>query len=69
MATLEQAIQQINLIQLRAFEAVFRTKSMTAAAQELHLTQPGISQHIHSLEDLLERKLFDRVHRKLLPTA
>lgn len=61
-------IDQINLNQLRVFESVFRTKSMTHAARELHLTQSGVSQHIKALEDVLELKLFDRVKQKLIPT-
>ncbi len=35
----------------------------------MHLTQSGISQHIRSLEDSLEVKLFDRIKQKLIPTA
>ena len=62
-------LDQINLNYLRIFESVFRTRSMTQAAQELHLTQSGISQHIKSLEDSLEIKLFDRIKQKLVPTA
>jgi DNA-binding transcriptional LysR family regulator len=42
---------------------------MTAAAEELHLTQSGISQHIRALEEVLEKKLFDRVKQRLIPTA
>lgn len=61
-------LDQINLNYLRIFESVFRTRSMTQAAQELHLTQSGISQHIRSLEDSLEIKLFDRIKQKLIPT-
>lgn len=61
-------IDQINLNQLRVFESVFRTKSMTLAARELHLTQSGVSQHIKALEDVLELKLFDRIKQKLVPT-
>jgi DNA-binding transcriptional LysR family regulator len=53
---------------LRIFEAVYRTRSMTQAATELHLTQSGISQHIKSLEDTLNVKLFDRIKQKLIPT-
>lgn len=61
-------IDQINLNQLRVFESVYRSKSMTHAARELHLTQSGVSQHIKALEDVLELKLFDRIKQKLLPT-
>jgi len=61
-------IDSINLNHLRIFECVYRTKSMTLAAQELHLTQSGVSQHIKSLEDTIGVKLFDRVKQKLLPT-
>ncbi len=41
---------------------------MTHAAQELHLTQSGVSQHIRSFEDVLEIRLFDRVKGRLIPT-
>lgn len=61
-------IDHINLNHLRVFECVFRTGSMTTAAQELHLTQSGVSQHIRSLEEVLDIKLFDRIKRKLIPT-
>ncbi|MEZ4749065.1 MAG: LysR family transcriptional regulator [Bdellovibrionota bacterium] len=42
---------------------------MTHAAKELHLTQSGVSQHVKSLEDVLNQRLFDRVHQRLVPTA
>jgi DNA-binding transcriptional LysR family regulator len=61
-------IDQINLNQLRVFESVYRTKSMTRAAKELHLTQSGVSQHIKALEEVLELKLFDRIKQKLVAT-
>lgn len=62
-------IDQINLNHVRIFETVFRTGSMTLAAQELSLTQSGVSQHIKSLEDVLEIQLFDRINQRLVPTA
>jgi DNA-binding transcriptional LysR family regulator len=62
-------IDTINLNHLRIFECVYRSGSMTAAAEELHLTQPGVSQHIRSLEDILGVKLFDRIQRRLIPTG
>ena len=61
-------LDQINMNYLRIFEAVYRTRSMTQAAGEMHLTQSGISQHIKSLEDTLQIKLFDRIKQKLIPT-
>ncbi|MCM2323291.1 MAG: LysR family transcriptional regulator [Oligoflexia bacterium] len=62
-------IDHVNLNQLRVFECVYRTRSMTAAAQELHLTQSGVSQHIKALEDMLGTRLLDRIQQKLIPTT
>lgn len=59
----------MNLNHLRIFESVFRHKSMTEAAKELHLTQSGVSQHMTSLEEALGIKLFDRVKQRLIPTS
>ncbi len=41
---------------------------MTTAAETLHLTQSGVSQHIKALEEDLGIKLFTRSGRKLIPT-
>ncbi len=60
--------QNVNLNNLRVFEAVYRAKCMTTASKELHLTQSGVSQHIKNLENTLEVELFDRVNKSLLPT-
>jgi DNA-binding transcriptional LysR family regulator len=62
-------IDRINLNHLRVFEAVYRSRSMTKAARDLHLTQSGISQHIRALEDNLGVKLFDRYKQKIIPTG
>jgi DNA-binding transcriptional LysR family regulator len=62
-------IDQLNLNQLRIFECVYRTRNMTTASKELHLTQSGISQHVKALEDMLEVRLFDRIRRGLVPTT
>lgn len=48
---------------LRAFEAVARRLSFSAAAAELHLTQPAISRQIRSLEEELGTALFLRATR------
>lgn len=62
-------LEKINLNHLRIFLVVHRTRSMTQAARELHLTQSGVSQQIKALEDSLNVILFDRLSRKLIPTA
>jgi DNA-binding transcriptional LysR family regulator len=62
-------IDSLNLNQVRIFECVYRTQSMTAAARELHLTQSGVSQHIRAFEDMLGAKLFDRINQRVVPTA
>lgn len=62
-------LDHVNLNHLRVFECVYRSRSMTLAAKELHLTQSGVSQHIKSLEEMLDVKLFDRIQQKLVPTS
>ncbi|MEC9281812.1 MAG: LysR family transcriptional regulator [Bdellovibrionota bacterium] len=61
-------LDQVNLNQLRVFQEVFKTNSMTMAAKNLHLTQSGVSQHIRSLEETLDVQLFDRINQRLIPT-
>jgi len=62
------ATSELNLNLLRIFEAVYSSGSMTKAAERLHLTQSGVSQHITNLEELLGVSLFERVRQRLLPT-
>src|SRR6187402_2647586 len=62
-------IDSLNLNQVRIFECVYRTQSMTAAARELHLTQSGVSQHIRAFEEILGAKLFDRINQRVVPTT
>jgi len=49
-----------SLRQLRAFEAVARLESVSAAARDIHLSQPGVSQAIRALENGLNAPLFER---------
>jgi DNA-binding transcriptional LysR family regulator len=61
----------INLNTFRVFLSVYEQKSMSGAANQLHLTQSGISQHIRALRALehdLGFPLFERVNKKLFPT-
>ena len=53
---------------LAAFEAVVRLGSLSAAADELALTQGAISRQISVLEDLLQATLFRRSSRGVVPT-
>jgi DNA-binding transcriptional LysR family regulator len=42
------------------FRAVAEEMSFRKAAEELHLSQPAVSQHIHALEEEVGVRLFDR---------
>ena len=59
----------LSLDGLRAFEAVARRLSFSAAAEELHLTQSAISRQIKALETELGASLFNRGTRKVDITA
>ena len=58
-----EALGDLSLDLLRAFEAAARHRSFTAAAVELGTTQPAISQQIKRLEEQLGTRLFDRIYR------
>src|SRR5579875_1352856 len=58
----------IDLDRLRIFHAVAESGSFTRAAQLVHLTQPGISKHIKSMEEYFGVPLFDRQGRKVALT-
>ncbi|MGC9456666.1 MAG: LysR family transcriptional regulator [Halothiobacillaceae bacterium] len=56
--------------QLLAFLAVAERGSFSAAARDLHLSQPAVSKRIRQLEQVLEHPLFDRIgHRVQLTEA
>ena len=50
----------VTLSQLRAFERIVRLGSFHAAARDLHLSQPSVSQRIRELESVLQAPLFLR---------
>lgn len=54
---------------LLALEAVVSRGSVTAAASELNLTQSTVSRLILTLEEQLDRKLFARERRRLIPSS
>lgn len=58
----------VNLEWYRTFKAVYKTGTMTGAADLLFISQPGVSLHLSSLEAYVGYKLFDRTGRKMVPT-
>ena len=53
---------------LQAFVAVADHGGFSAAAAQLHLTQPAVSKRIALLEQSLDARLFDRIGRQVLLT-
>lgn len=45
---------------LKVFQSVARNLSFTKAAQEMFLSQPAVTRHIHELESRYQIRLFDR---------
>jgi DNA-binding transcriptional LysR family regulator len=59
----------LTLRQIDAFRAVMLTGTATEAAQVLGISQPAISRLVSDLEQEIGFKLFDRVGRRVVPTA
>lgn len=57
------------LQQIRHFQAVLQHGTVHAAAQAVHATQPALTRSIHSLEERLGVKLFERSRQGMVPTA
>jgi len=58
-------LHHATLRQLKVFEAAARNLSFSRAADELHLTQPGVSMQVKELEDHAGLPLFERIGRKM----
>ena len=52
----------MELEQMRQLDAIARRGTISAAAEELHLSQPALSRSIRRLERELGQELFDRTH-------
>lgn len=50
---------------LKVFYAVAKNLSFTKASQELFVSQPAITKHIHELESLYQVRLFNRLGNKI----
>lgn len=58
----------VNLEWYRSFKAIYKTGTLTGAAQELLISQPNVSQHLSALESHVGKQLFERKPRKMIPT-
>ncbi|MEP1778932.1 MAG: LysR family transcriptional regulator [Reichenbachiella sp.] len=58
----------INLEWLRTFRAVYKTKSLSKAAEMLMVSQPTVSQQISALESRMGKKLFERKSKGVIET-
>jgi len=58
----------MDIHQLRVFASVYKNRSFSRASEELHLSQPTISDHVKTLEETLNARLFDRLGRTIAPT-
>jgi len=59
----------LTLRQLKVFESAARHLSYTRAAEELHLSQPGVSMQIKQLEEVVGLPLFEQIGKKMHLTA
>lgn len=61
--------QPLHFRQIEVFHAVMVTRSVSAAARMLLVSQPSLSRTLRRLEDTLRVPLFTRHRRRLVPTA
>ena len=59
----------MNLRQLEILRAVIRHRTTVAAADELALSQPAVSNALKTMEAQAGFALFERVNNRLFPTA
>jgi Transcriptional regulator len=56
----------MELTQLEQFKTIATSKTMTEAAQTLHISQPALSTRLKKLEEELGVRLFDRINNTIL---
>jgi DNA-binding transcriptional LysR family regulator len=57
--------QKITDAQLRVFLEIAKDESLTRAAERLNVSQPALSQQLHSLEEAVAQRLMERTGRGL----
>ncbi|MBE0530985.1 MAG: LysR family transcriptional regulator [Rhodospirillales bacterium] len=58
----------VSMHQIEVFRALMVAKTVTAAAEIVHISQPALSRIIKRMEDRVGFRLFDRVKGRLVPT-
>ena len=61
-------VRELTIRQLRALTAVQKTRSVTAAANQLHLTQPAVTLQLRNLQELAGLPLIQRTSDGMLLT-
>lgn len=59
---------QSNWEWFRTFKAIYETGTMSGAAKELFVSQPGVGLHLNALEAYTGFPLFERTSRRMIPT-
>jgi len=59
------SLRHVTLRQLAVFEALARHRSFSAAARDLHLTQPAVSMQVHQLEEAAGVALVERIGKRI----
>lgn len=62
-------MKNATLRQFKVFETVARHMNYSRAAEELHMSQPGVSMHVKQLETHAGLPLFEHVRNKIYLTA
>lgn len=55
-------------VQLRTFVEVYRCRNISRAAKNLGLSQPAATAHIQTMESIVGKTLFERLHRGVEPS-
>lgn len=61
--------QVMNPREIEIFVTIMRCRTLSAAAEQLHVTQPALSKALRHCEDRLGYRLFHRIGGRLNPTA
>jgi LysR family transcriptional regulator for metE and metH len=69
MNDISRTLRDVTLRQLRTFRTVAQRGNISAAARELHLTQPAVSMQLKELEASCGLPLYERVGRGIQLTA